>query len=43
MLQIINPLSNRTTYEMSKEDILRVEDDFVKASIREKKQVLMEL
>jgi hypothetical protein len=36
MLQIINPISNRTTYEMSKEDILREEDDFVKASIREK-------
>ena len=35
--KVINPISNRTTYEMTKEDILRIEDDFVKASIRAKK------
>ena len=35
--KVINPMTNRTTYEMAKEDILRIEDDFVKASIRVKK------
>ena len=35
-------MTKRTTYEMSKEDILRIEDDFVKAAIEQKKQDLME-
>ncbi len=35
--KVVNPMTKRTTYEMSKEDILRIEDDFVKASVRAKK------
>ena len=35
--KVVNPMTKRTTYEMSKEDILRIEDDFVKLSVREKK------
>ena len=35
--EMVNPQTNRTCHEMTKKDILRIEDDFVKAAVREKK------
>ena len=35
--QIISPFNNKTTKEMTKEDIIRIEDDFLKGAIRAKK------
>ena len=35
--KMINPQTNRTCHEMTKNDILRIEDDFVKAAVRAKK------
>ena len=35
--KMINPQTNRLCYEMTKADILRIEDDFVKAAVRAKK------
>jgi 2,4-dienoyl-CoA reductase-like NADH-dependent reductase (Old Yellow Enzyme family) len=35
--KMVNPQTNRTCHEMTKKDILRIEDDFVKAAVRAKK------
>jgi 2,4-dienoyl-CoA reductase-like NADH-dependent reductase (Old Yellow Enzyme family) len=35
--KMINPQTNRLCHEMTKADILRIEDDFVKAAVRAKK------
>ena len=35
--KMVNPKTNRTCHEMTKKDILRIEDDFVKAAVRAKK------
>ena len=40
---IINPLNNITMKELTKDDILKIENEYEKAVLKAKKVVLMEL